>query len=572
MNSIRTILFAAILHAFVFQGCAPWQTTGTGSGGEAKMASISGSVIYPDGRPADGARVLVRPKSFVSNYLQAGPTRSALSIINAITNEAGAFTVDSVDTGKYCIEVNDQKSNAVILKCDITMQDTLVELHQDTLRPTGAITGIVIPAADSMAAVFAQVYGLDRIASMDPATKRFAINDVPQGSFAIRISSSSPSSTPQTISGVIVVSGNQTSIDTVLLPSLGAWKYSGKLLLNTTFSGANVLGNVYDFPVLIRLSHSKFVFSEAKQNGNDMCFAKQDGTLMQYEIENWDSANGTAEIWVKVDTVYGNDSMHSITMYWGNPNATSASNSAAVFDTAKGFGGVWHMGRAVNNIITDATKNHYNGTLSDTAPVPAQGTIGMGYQFDGIDNSISMKGTANSALNFPENGYYTLCAWVYADTLDYTPASDSVYANDMTIISKDNCQYALKTRTTNWSFDEFHNLSGWQATFAPATQRAWKFVVGVRQGTKQYLYVDGKCVVDSVQVFSPKNEPRTTIADVTIGKMPGKRWASLTTEGPGCFFNGTIDEVRIMTRAISADYIKLCFMNQKANDALVIFK
>jgi hypothetical protein len=230
------------------------------------------------------------------------------------------------------------------------------------------------------------------------------------------------------------------------------------------------------------------------------------------------------------------------------------------------------MGPAVNNIVPDATINHYDGTLSDTAPIPAQGTIGMGYQFDGIDNSMSIKGTANSALNFPENGFYTLCAWVYADTLDYAPATDSIYANDMTIISKDNCQYALKTRTNNWEFDEFHTLSGWQGTLAPATQRAWKYVVGVRQGTRQYLYVDGKCIVDSVSAFSPKNEPRTTIADVTIGKMPGKRWASLTTDGPGCFFNGTIDEVRIMTKAMSADYIKLCFMNQKYPDALVVFK
>ena len=371
------------------------------------------------------------------------------------------------------------------------------------------------------------------------------------------------SAKPQLIAdSVIVAPGGMTTLTNVL------WKFQKKFYLNTTATGANVPGDVENFPVLVRLDAGNLNFGQAQGSGNDIRFAKADGTPLPYEIERWDSLNGQAEIWVKVDTVFGNDNTHVVTMFCGNPNATSESNSVAVFDSANGFQGVWHLCQSAK----DATINHYDGTLSDTAPTPAPGMIGTAYQFDGFANSISMKGTANSTLNFPANGYYTLSAWVYADTLDYAPASDSVYANDMTIISKDNCQYALKTRTTNWSFDEFHDYSGWQATFAPATQRAWKYVVGVRQGTGQFLYVDGKCVVDSVSVFSPKNEPRASIEDVTIGKMPGKRWASLTTDGPPCYFNGAIDEVRMMSKALNADYIKLCFMNQKQNDALVVFK
>jgi hypothetical protein len=38
------------------------------------------------------------------------------------------------------------------------------------------------------------------------------------------------------------------------------------------------------------------------------------------------------------------------------------------------------------------------------------------------------------------------------------------------------------------------------------------------------------------------------------------------------FFKGIIDEVRVSRVANSNDWTKLCFMNQKANDALVIFK
>ena len=37
-------------------------------------------------------------------------------------------------------------------------------------------------------------------------------------------------------------------------------------------------------------------------------------------------------------------------------------------------------------------------------------------------------------------------------------------------------------------------------------------------------------------------------------------------------FNGLIDEVRVSSIAHSEDWVKLCFMNQKADDALVEFR
>ena len=38
------------------------------------------------------------------------------------------------------------------------------------------------------------------------------------------------------------------------------------------------------------------------------------------------------------------------------------------------------------------------------------------------------------------------------------------------------------------------------------------------------------------------------------------------------FFNGKIDEVKIGNRDPGADWIKLCYMNQKETDALVTVK
>jgi hypothetical protein len=557
---VAVLSFCVVMTAGMF-GCSSTNLAGTGTETSTK-GTVAGIIVDQDGIAAPRTLIALVPVAY--DPAANGPSPAMLT---DTSSSDGSYSFTRVDSGDYNIQAVHLDTRARALVRGISVERDSITAPVDTLRKPGTIK-IVLPDSINATNGYVFVPGTTVYSLLRGTNGSVTLDSVPAGSglsvcYAVN---GSPAKPLIFRDSVFVAPGSVTTVTNV------AWNFQKKLYLNTTVSGANVPGIVANFPVLVRLNAGNFDFSQAHNSGNDIRFTKANGEPLPYEIDSWDSAGGLAEVWVKVDTVYGNDSTHFVNMYWGNPNAASGSNGAAAFDTASGFGGVWHMGPAVNNIIADATINHYDGTLSDTAPIPATGTIGMGNQFDGIDNSITLKGTANSALNFPENGYYTLCAWVYADTLDYAPATDSVYANDMTIISKDNCQYALKTRTTNWSFDEFHNYSGWQATFAPATQRVWKYVAGVRQGTQQFLYVDGKCVVDSVSAFSPKNEPRTTIADVTIGKMPGKRWASLTSDGPGCFFNGTIDEVRIMTKATSVDYIKLCFMNQKSPDALVVFR
>ena len=174
------------------------------------------------------------------------------------------------------------------------------------------------------------------------------------------------------------------------------------------------------FPVLIRLTGSAFDFSQAQTSGGDLRFAKSDNTPLPYEIERWDPAAGMAEVWVKVDTVLGNDNTHAITMYWGNPNVADSSNGAAVFDTASGFQGVWHLGEAGNTVAKDATINGFNGTLYGmTAASSVPGAIGIARNFDGASGYIQMIGTAAGKLNFSQNGFYAVSAWVCADTLDF---------------------------------------------------------------------------------------------------------------------------------------------------------
>jgi hypothetical protein len=121
---------------------------------------------------------------------------------------------------------------------------------------------------------------------------------------------------------------------------------------------------------------------------------------------------------------------------------------------------------------------------------------------------------------------------------------------------------------SSWEFVEYHDKSGWQSTQAAAISKTWKYLVGKRDGYKQYFYCDGE-LVDSTYFSNSGFVPRNTGSDCTIGRFM-QSVTSPSNDGY-CYFNGKIDEVRIASAAQSADWIKLCFMNQKANDALVVF-
>ena len=317
----------------------------------------------------------------------------------------------------------------------------------------------------------------------------------------------------------------------------------------------DVAFNVENFPVLVRLNSSNFDFSEAQPGGADIRFTKMDNTLLSHEIEHWDAAGQRAEIWVRADTVYGNNNVQSIMMYWGNAAAVDSSSGAAVFDTAGGFQGVWHLSEAGNTTAKDATINHFDGTPAGmSAASAAEGIIGGAQVFDGLASCYTMANTATSTLNFPENGPYTVSAWICIDTLD-----SALH----TIVSKGNRQYNLGAVASNeWEFSVCPASGGWDVTGSSAASKAWTHLVGVRNGTLQYLYVNGIRVDSTVSnLFS--GITRYTGDDLAIGKNPN---ASLY------FFKGTIDEVCISDVARDPAWIKLSYMNQKASDRLVTFR
>ena len=333
-----------------------------------------------------------------------------------------------------------------------------------------------------------------------------------------------------------------------------------KIVINTTAGsgGAGVAGMVLKFPVLVRLDKTNFDFTLVNNAGSPLGFQKSDGTALPFQIEQWDSINGRAAIWVLADTVFGNDSSRYFAVNW-NPSQPSPQNGAAVFDTANGFQAVWHFSDGANAIAQDATINAYNGSPSGPVTDTA-GVIGAAKMFNGQTSYFAMAGTASGKLNFPLNGPTTVSAWVSVNVLD---------GNSHCIVSKSDHQYGLQIRSSNdLEFMEFDNAQGWLGVLAPAAVQTWKYVVGVRNGANQYIYVDGVLANATITVNAANG--RDVSSDVAIGKLSGP--SAGAGGGGNRFFNGKIDEVNMANVARSGDWIKLSFQNQKLGSTVVTVK
>jgi hypothetical protein len=517
---------------------------------------VAGKIVYPNGDPAPKSLVKLIPERF-------NPYTDTAAIPVDTTDDSGRYVFASVSSGVYTIQSVQSIKRTRAIAFGISLTQGALSVASMTLQLPGAVK-VMLPGGAHAITAYVYVPGSD-IAMRVQGTGGFVILDsVPAGvlpsvSFAPTIDS-----TPSVIRyDIRVLSGDTVAL---LNPS---WRYARSITLNTKPSGADVAATEIDFPALIRLTRSTFDFSQAQKNGGDIRFTKTDNTPLPYEIERWDGAAGLAEVWVKVDTIQGNDSMQGIIMYWGalaesGALAAATSNGAAVFDTSEGFQAVLHMNQSVAGKATDATANHFDGAVSGSAlNASLSGPIGLAADFSGSAGNIQLSGTAQSKLSFQQYGTYTIAAWVRAD---------SIFTGDQHIVGKGGLQYSLRIKgaqsspPSKFSFEEYVEtpLKGFDRRLSPVILTDWKYLVAVRNRSSAYLFVDGVCT-DSTGTFYVDNvaaNARDSSSDVTIGSF----------SSGGLHFSGAIDEVRLMSVPLSPDWIKLCYMNQRSDDKLMIFK
>jgi hypothetical protein len=348
-----------------------------------------------------------------------------------------------------------------------------------------------------------------------------------------------------------------------LSAQLAGWAWHKNITINTSSSGANVPGKVDKYPLAVSLTSANFNFAQAKDDGSDLRFTKSDGSPLPYEIEMWDKAAQKAAVWVKVD-VQGSSASQSIAMHWGNPGATSASAPKAVFDTADGYLGVWHLGEAGNTDAggyKDATANQAHGTGVNTKPAnTVDGVAGKAHLNSNKDKTWIKVADPKDLFNYSPNTL-TLSVWT-----NVTAWPAGTYQN---VMSKGDVSWTVQRDGAGKDFEHctaanpYHICSVSGAEAAPGT---WHQITAL-WSWQNYVSMgfDGK-ISDRTDSKPDWKEWKVGHDPVGIGNQGRASGAEVSR-----WWDGILDEARVMKGLKDANWMLLDWETQKPGAKTLVF-
>jgi len=209
--------------------------------------------------------------------------------------------------------------------------------------------------------------------------------------------------------------------------------------------------------------------------------------------------------------------------------------------------GWWPLNEiAQSTTATDVSGNNNNGTLNNfdwsADSNWASGKYGGGLKFDGVNDFVD-------ATNISSSGDVTFEAWIYPTTYAAAPAHNPrVFhnydgSNDLQIILKESDYFVWGTTT---------GAAGVGVATEPSLN-TWTHIVATRLGSTYKVYYNG--IEQSTTAATPGNPVPTTQA-LRIG-------ADIAGTSNNGHFNGSLDDVRIYSRAKSASEIYADYNAQK---------
>ena len=361
-----------------------------------------------------------------------------------------------------------------------------------------------------------------------------------------------------------VVKGGKTNPYT----GLGGWTKWAKIRVNTTAFGANVPGNVSNFPLLVKLSNaSLFNFSQSKLNGEDIRFSDLEGNPLPYEIEYWNASIAQSLVWVKVPRIEGNRVDNDIFMYWGNPIANSAENSQEVFSEAEGSFTTWHMNQntQAGSIKNSTSQYRYGSTIGASTQTSAM--VGEGVLFNNAQSGLKWHDSPTGL-----GPQMTISAWVNVNSVE--PA-DSMQLFEMNCFGLPDCSqfsrraFRIIGGQLNYSRNYDFGDGGYWTASQPLTSGVGSFyhIAVTYDNTSRAnvpsFYINGKLVsiVNSQQPLTDIDETGWN----NFGLVGFNGNSSNLMQ-----FNGILDEFRLENTIRSSAWMSLSYETQKSNTASIV--
>ncbi len=537
MNKIIRFVFISIISLLFIRCSTDSPVAGGGLDTESSGGKLTGSVLFYNGEPGTNTIIKLLPYNyspFVMDSLQSDTTDSK-----------GCYQFNDLDTGIYNIEALSIDSGCRLLRFNIRiLKDSLITIDPDTLKLPGKVS---INFKDSIGPGCFYIPGTTISLNLSGKVKTLHVDSIPAASSLSLIFREEESSDDMLLTdNVQVVSGNFTIID-----QDSSNTHSQLITIDIPGSDAQIFSELISVPVLVKLSAENFDLSQIDIEDENLRFTKTNGLILNHEIEQWDTINNTAYIWVLLDTLHQYGTNNQIIMNWENRDPETAPSLYSVFDTADGFRGVWHItgeksGIRNHKLYKDATiyKNHGDDFIRARG---ITGVIGNGKEFNGEDDYIVIADTSvyhfgsdpftiSLWFNKNDSGKGALITYKFADNKEFGIISDS--SNTIFAYSLQDGNLDTICRSSSLTCDQWHHLN-----LVRKEQNAFE------------LYIDGEMVCQNLFNFYISNTEKGE--GLFIG-------SNLNTElEPFHPFKGYIDEVRLESVARSQERILFNYFNQK---------
>ena len=320
------------------------------------------------------------------------------------------------------------------------------------------------------------------------------------------------------------------------------WDYRKEFNLDTTATGLPLEATMNETAVLVKLHLGNFTyFADTMPAGEDIRFiAGDDITPLKHHIEYYDPLQQIGLIWVKLPRLSPATNLEKIYMYYGNNNAVSGEDEPATFGVDDVL--VYHF----DGVAKDATA-YLNNPQTNTAIEAPGAAIGAGVEFTG--NETINIASSPSLRVVPDTGA-SVSMWIkmigqqdQATVFSYSEESGNTIR--------------LKIDDVN-PYVEFTSSDAVIAT--PIISEAelildtWNHLAFTVSAGAIVLYVNG---IETASLETP------------IPEMGGMLALGSNVDSSQGFI-GQIDQLHIVKRVVSLDWVSLAFSNQGPSDLLVV--
>ncbi|VVB96495.1 Concanavalin A-like lectin/glucanases superfamily protein [uncultured archaeon] len=220
----------------------------------------------------------------------------------------------------------------------------------------------------------------------------------------------------------------------------------------------------------------------------------------------------------------------TITAASGVINGTAATT---VITQLPGLVAFWNFNDGSGTIASDTSGNGNTGTI--TSATWTTGKMGSALQFDGVNDYVD----AGKGASLNINGEITLMAWIKTTSA----AENVITGRGLTGASDHTWEYAIENgRNTFYWANGYNTAANLVVGTIPINDGQWHHVVATANATRIEVYTDGMYDNGKDKTTSPNSN---TNLRVLIGDLPGY----------SLYFNGTIDDVKIYNRSLSAGEI-----------------